>query len=143
MFTTLEDIESFIREFETHRLPKTLWTHEAHLVVGLWYLTHHSPEEALDIVRDRIRAYNEATGTQNTDTSGYHETVTRWFLHGIATGLPAQPDEPLPTVVGRLLQSPLADKNWPLSYYTRERLLSVEARRSWIEPNLGTLSPVN
>lgn len=141
MFATLEDIESFIREFETCRLPKTRWTHEAHLVVGLWYLSHHSPEDALAMVRNRIRAYNEATGTQNTDSNGYHETITRLFLHGIATGFPAQPDEPLPTVVGRLLQSPLADTDWPLTYYSRERLFSVEARKSWIEPNLRTLSP--
>jgi hypothetical protein len=90
VFVSPQDIESFIREFEARSLPKSRWTHQAHLVVGLWYLSHHSPAEALSIVCQRIRAYNETVGTANTDTSGYHETMTRLFLHGIAAHISAQ-----------------------------------------------------
>lgn len=133
----MEAIESFIDEFETCRLPKTQWTHEAHLVVGLWYLTHHSPEDALDLVRRRVRAYNESTGTANTDSSGYHETITRLFLRGIADYLSSQREaSPMPVAIADLLKSPLANKDWPLGYFSRERLFSVEARSGWIEPDL-------
>ena len=34
-----QDIESFVRDFEACTLPKPRWTHQAHLLVGLWYLS--------------------------------------------------------------------------------------------------------
>ena len=138
MFATAQDIEAFVRDFEALRLPKPRWTHRAHLVIGLWYLTHHSPDDALSIARQRIRAYNEAVGTANTDSSGYHETLTRLFLRGIAAHILAHSSESLPSSLALLFQSPLAHKDWPLSFYSRERLFSVAARHGWLEPDLTT-----
>ena len=136
MWRTMDEIEDFIDEFERGKLTKVRWTHHAHLVVGLWYLTLHSAEEALVIVRRRIRAHNEAVGTANTDTSGYHETLTCFFLNGIADHLAAHRGESLPVSLSLLLQSPLAEKDWPLASYSRERLFSIAARRRWLEPDL-------
>jgi hypothetical protein len=61
-------------------LPKAQWTHEAHLRVGLWHLLAYSTDEALEMMRARITAYNVACGVGNTDSSGYHETITRFFV---------------------------------------------------------------
>jgi hypothetical protein len=135
MFDTVEEIEDFIGAFEACSLPKLRWTHQAHLVVALWYLSHHAHDEALDIVRRRIRAYNEAVGTANTDTGGYHETLTRLFLRGVAAHVAGHSRETLPVSVAALLQSPLAGREWPLRFYSSERLFSVAARRNWIEPD--------
>lgn len=140
MPATMQEIESFVRDFEACRLPKSRWNHPAHLLVGLWYLSHHAPDEALAIVRRRIRAYNEVMGPPNTDTSGYHETLTGFFLQGIAAHLARHGSQPLPDSLARLLQSPLASKEWPLTAYSRERLFSVAARRHWLEPDLGDRS---
>lgn len=128
-------LESFIADFEACRLPKPRWTHQAHLAVGLWYLNHHAYEEALVIVRQRIHAYNESVGTANTDSGGYHETLTRLYLQGIAAHIDARGPEPLLESLAQLLQSPMVRSEWPLSLYTRERLFSVEARRGWVEPD--------
>lgn len=136
MFATVQAIEAFVRDFEALRLPKPRWTHQAHLVIGLWYLSHHSPHEALSIVRRRIRAYNNAVGTANTDSSGYHETLTQLFLRGIAVHISANNGESLPSSLALLLRSSLADKEWPLSFYSRERLYSIAARHAWLEPDL-------
>jgi|SRR5579862_1600452 len=130
------DIADFIHAFENRTLPKPLWTHHAHLLVGLWYLSKHAPEQALDIVRERIRAYNEAVGTANTDAGGYHETLTRFYLEGIAAHLARHGEQPLGELLQLLLKSPLARSDWPLTYYSRERLFSVRARREWVEPDL-------
>lgn len=135
-WNTIEGIEAFIRDFEACSLPKPRWTHHAHLLVGLWYVARHSPEDALSIVRQRIRTYNDATGTANTDSSGYHETLTRFFLRGIADHILAHGSESLPSSLALLLQSPLARKDWPLSFYSRERLFSAAARHEWLEPDL-------
>ena len=131
-----EDIAAFVREFEACTLPKLRWTHQAHLLVGLWYLSAHTPGEALKLVRERIRAYNLAVGTANTDHSGYHETLTRLYLDGIAAHLARHGADPLPKALALLLETPLARSDWPLNFYSRERLFSVQARREWVEPDL-------
>jgi hypothetical protein len=132
------EIEKFVREFEACTLPKPRWTHQAHLLVGLWYLSHHPPADALDIVRQRIRAYNVAIGTPNTDDSGYHETLTRLYLDGIAEHLARHHTESLPGVLALLLKTPMAQSDWPLNFYSRERLFSVQARREWVAPDRST-----
>ena len=137
MLSTTHEIEAFIQEFEACTLPKVRWTHHAHLVVALWYLTHYSCDEALDIVRRRIRAYNEATGTPNTESGGYHETLTRLFLDGVSKHILEQHSDSLPTSLASLLQSPLGSKDWPLRFYSRECLFSKAARQHWIEPDLA------
>lgn len=142
MFDNIPAIAAFIQEFETCRLPKAQWTHQAHLTVGLWYTTQHTPTEALTIVRQRIRTYNEAVGTLNTDSGGYHETITRLFLQGIADHVAQQQDAALPVLLATLLESPLAQATWPLNFYSRERLFSVSARRQWVEPDLAPYRPV-
>jgi hypothetical protein len=138
MFDTPAQVEAFVLEFESGTLPKARWSHHAHLVVGLWYLAHHAPDEALALVRQRIRAYNESQGTANTDSSGYHETLTRLYMRGIADHQASHAGEPLTSSLAALLNSPVAEKAWPLSLYSRERLFSVEARRSWVEPDLDS-----
>jgi hypothetical protein len=141
MFETQEEMDAFIGCFEACSLPKPHWTHHAHLVVGLWYLSRHSPDEALRVVRQRIWAYNEATGTANTDSSGYHETLTRFFLLGIQAHRGQHPGRPLPAVLALLLQSPMAEKAYPLRFYSRERLLSAAARQAWVEPDIMCWQP--
>ena len=137
--STSEDIEAFIRDFEACRLPKERWTHHGHLLAGLWYLWHHPPEEALDVVRRRIRAHNESVGTANTDTGGYHETLTALFLRGIARHKATHRDATLPEALASLLQSPLASSQWPLTFYSKERLFSVAARRAWVDPDIAPI----
>ena len=140
MWTTTKEIEEFISEFEACRLPKVRWTHEAHLVVGWWYLTHHSFDEALIVVRRRIRAHNESVGTANTDHSGYHETLTRFYLMRLATQMARYDPAALPPdSVASTLQSPLADRHHALTFYSRERLFSTVARHQWLEPDLLSL----
>ena len=139
MLATTYDFEEFIREFEGLTLAKARWTHHAHLAVALWYLARHPFAEALGIVRKRIRGHNEAVGTANTDSEGYHETLTRLFLRGVAAEMARHRGEALPEVLAAVIGSPLGEKTWPLRFYTRERLFSVEARRGWVEPDLMAL----
>jgi hypothetical protein len=76
----------------------------------------------------------------NSDTEGYHETITRVFLHGVRLFLgEADPKEPLHELVNELLLSPMGRRDWPLRFYSRERLFSVEARRNFVPPDLAAL----
>jgi hypothetical protein len=132
-------VAAFIEEFEARRLPKPRWTHHAHLMAGYWYLTRLSPAQALDVMRERIRAHNESVGTANTDSSGYHESITRLYLDGIAAHMASNRDAGFGESLRLLLRGPMADSGWPLKYYSRARLFSVAARRDWLEPDLQPL----
>src|SRR6476661_10670810 len=64
-------------------LPRAEWTHEAHLATTT-YLLLRRPD--IDVDRELpglIRRYNESVGGVNSDTEGYHETITRVFLAGV------------------------------------------------------------
>lgn len=137
MSPTHQDLALFIRDFEACCLPKARWTHAAHLSAGFWYLDKHDPAEALAVIRDRIKQHNESVGTANTDSSGYHETITRLYMLGIARHRALHATLLFDESLAKLLASPLAESAWPLQYYSRERLFSVEARRDWIEPDLA------
>lgn len=118
-------------------LPKADWTHEAHLAACLWLLV-----ERPDVVPERdlpriIPAYNEAVGTANTDTSGYHETLTQLYARAIRDFAGQHPFGTLTERVNALLASPIGPRDWPFAFYSRERLFSLEARRAWIEPDLA------
>jgi len=136
MFDTIAAVESFIQEFESCRVPKERWTHQAHLVVGFWYLSKYSMPDALSIIRLRIRNHNEAVGTPNTDTSGYHETITRLYLTAIAAHIAQAKDLTFERSLAALLASPLTSSDWPLKCYSPGRLFSAQARRTWVEPDL-------
>lgn len=139
MFDTIDRYQAFISEFEACRLPRARWTHAAHLAVGFWYLLQHPPAEALRLARARISLHNEGIGTANTDTGGYHETITRGYLHGIAEHQARHAALPPLESLLLLLSSPLASSDWLLKYYSRDRLFSVQARRGWVEPDLQAL----
>lgn len=42
-YKTLDEIKNIVRAFEDCTLPRSEWTHHAHLTIALWYLTHFSP----------------------------------------------------------------------------------------------------
>ena len=121
-------------------LPRPEWTHEAHLATTTYLLTRH-PDIAIDReLPGFIRRYNESVGGVNSDSEGYHETITRVFLHGVRLFLAeANAKEPLYELVNELLLSPMGRRDWPLRFYTRERLFSVEARRTFVPPDIAAL----
>jgi hypothetical protein len=121
-------------------LPRAEWTHEAHLAAATYLLLKRADVDLDKQLPDIIRRYNESVGGVNSDSEGYHETITRVFLHGIRLFLAeADPAEPLHEIVNQLLLSPMGRRDWPLRFYSPERLFSVEARRHFVEPDLAAL----
>jgi hypothetical protein len=132
------DIERIARDVIERRLPKAEWTHEAHFAAALWLLRHRDDVPA--IMPDLIRAYNESVGTMNTDTTGYHETITQASLRAARHVMDGhEADTPLPVVLAALMASDFGRSDWLLVYWTRERLFTLEARRGWVEPDLQAL----
>lgn len=122
-----------------HRtVTRTEWTHEAHLAACLWLVVERpdiAPERDLPGI---IRAFNESVGGVNDDTQGYHETLTQLYIAGVRAWNAA--DDGAGTLVervNRLLESRVGHRDWPLDFYSRDRLFSAEARRGLLMPDLA------
>jgi hypothetical protein len=140
LFPSDAEIEHLGEGLLARSLAREEWTHEAHLGVTS-YLQLRRPDIDLDKeLPVIIRRFNESVGGVNDDTQGYHDTITRVFLHGIRLFL-AEADltEPLHELVNELLLSPMGRRDWPLRFYSGERLFSVEARRHFVPPDVAAL----
>jgi len=121
-------------------LPREEWTHEAHLAATTYLLLRRRDIDLDAELPNLIRRYNESVGGVNSDSAGYHETITRVFLHGVRFFLSeADGSKPLHELVNELLRSPMGGRDWPMHFYSPARLFSVEARRNFIEPDIGAL----
>src|SRR4051794_19266174 len=140
LFASDAEVERLGEGLLARTVPRAEWTHEAHLAATT-YLLLRRPDVDLDRELPAIiRSYNESVGGVNNDREGYHQTITRVFLAGVRLFLSeADPGEPLHELVNELLLSPIGRREWPLRFYSPERLFSVEARRSFVPPDLGAL----
>ena len=134
MFTDAE-IDRIGEAFADRTLDKSEWTHKGHFTAAMWALTRKS--DAFAEMPVLIRAYNVSTGTPNTDQSGYHETITLASLRCAAEFL--RNAQSRAEALTALHASRYGCSDWLLEYWTRGRLFSAQARRSWIEPDLKTL----
>ena len=119
-------------------LPKAEWTHAGHFAAALWLLRHRPELATPDAMRGLIMRYNEATGTPNSDTGGYHHSITIASLRAAAWHLAAHgPEAPLHGVLAALMASAQGRSDWLLAYWRRETLFGVAARRDWVAPDLA------
>jgi hypothetical protein len=139
LFTSDEEISTIGLGLLDRTLPKTAWTHAAHFGATLWLLRCRPEVEISREMPVIIRGYNEATGRANTDTSGYHETITQASIRAARAFLVEAPPRPLFVICNALMDSRLGSPEWLLEYWTRSRLFSVEARREWLEPDIKRL----
>jgi hypothetical protein len=140
LFSTDAEIELLGEGLLACALPREVWTHEAHLGATT-YLILRRPDVDLDLELPAIiRRFNESVGGLNSDTEGYHETITRSFLHGVRLFLNGTDcGAALYELANGLLLSPMGRRDWPLRFYSRERLFSVEARLSHVPPDLAVI----
>ncbi len=129
------DLAEVVRRFETCEFANTEFVHAAHLGVAVAYLSELPLEEAMARMRAALVGFSRHHGRM-----GYHETITRFwlvlvsqFLRAHCAGLPAF--EAANRVVAEY-----ADKKLLFTYYSRDFVMSDEARARWVEPDLLPLT---
>ena len=136
-----EQAKDLVHQFESCSLPREKWTHEAHFVMAFWYCSHQPIPLAMHSIREGIKKYNVSVGGANTDDSGYHETITvfytRLIINYILTNNPTLRFE---SKLTSLFDQPFLAKGFPLQYYSKALLMSKEARKGWVPPDLRSLS---
>ena len=91
-----------------------------------------TPAETLAFLRDAIQTHNCGIGIRNAETSGYHETLTVYYVTAVA--------EAASPTIEELFEIPSCGRKAALDHWTRQVLLGTAARLSWVEPDIATLS---
>ena len=134
------ELDELASQFDATAIPASEWTHQAHLRVGAIVVHRLGRDAALDRLRSGIRRLNAAHGTTGSPTRGYHETITRAYVHFITQFLASCPREmPFEDRVDELLRGTVAQRDFLLCFYSREVLMSSRSRAEWVEPDLAPL----
>ena len=136
------ELDEFLAAFEGGTLPKVRWTHAAHLLTGACYVHGLGVDTAMDKMRLCVKCYNVAVGGENTETSGYHETITIAWIKLLGRLLrEAQASGPITRAEFAALAVARyeADRSHLQQYYDFDLVGSIEARRTWVAPTLASL----
>lgn len=130
--------EELWRAFQERTLDDGAWNHRAHLRVAWMHLARYADlDEAHLRMRAGIIRLNTAHGLEETPKRGYHETLTRVWLMLVLEHRAIDACENSALFVER---HPL-DRDAPLRLYSRERLMSVEARSIFVPPDRDSGPP--
>ncbi len=137
LFTRCSDVRRIGEGLLLRKLPRTEWTHEAHLAACSWIIMERKDIAAETELPHIIRSYNEAVGGINDDSQGYHETITQAYIITIRLHLATiSAETTLVDAVNSLLQSPRGDRRWLLRFYSSSVLSSAAARRNFVPPDI-------
>jgi hypothetical protein len=130
----MTDVE-LTRAMERGEIANEDFRHASHLHVAWVYLAESSSmQQAANKMRDTLRRFAAAAGKPEK----YHETITMFWVRLLSSAYAGSCGGRLENIVHANPQ--LLEKNFPLDYYSAERLFSNEARSSWVEPDLKPLS---
>jgi hypothetical protein len=125
--------DNFVAAWETAVLPRAEWTHGAHIAIAASYAVSHG-RAAFQQIKEGILRYNVACGIPQTDTSGCHETLTRFWAEIVFRVISPFAD---PWMAARHAVQRLGEeRDLHRLYYSFDVVRCAEARRSWIPPDL-------
>jgi hypothetical protein len=133
----IEQIREIAEGVRACTFPAARFHHREHCLMTAYFLKTEPLVSWRSVLPAFIRRYNLAMGGANTEDAGYHETITQFYLDAIEGFLEAHAALGVTEVCNELLDSPIADKAYPLRFYSRELLFSRTARREYLAPDLG------
>jgi hypothetical protein len=140
----MADIRKIATQFTNRTLPKEEWTHTAHIAVAFAELEILKDfENTLHGLRRKIKEYNLSVGTENTNNSGYHETLTIFWLTVLNEFYSLNRQFNLEELFNRFVKTICATSKFPTLFYSRELLFSTHARLNWVNPDLLPLTDIN
>jgi len=110
-------------------LPQHEWTHRGHITATHVLIREHGHDATLAFCRERIPRLNDAHGVENSDTGGYHETLTVFYVAAVADAVAR----------GLTIDETVAelDRDVALRWWSEPVLMSVKARRAFVAPDVA------
>lgn len=110
-------------------LPQSAWTHRGHVTAAHVLISQHGAATTLALCRARIPLLNDAHGVENSDTGGYHDTLTVFYVAAVADAVAR----------GLTIDETVAelDRSAALQWWSEPLLMSIEARRGFVAPDVA------
>ena len=129
-------LDAFLSAWRTGQLPKPQWTHAAHVAVCAAHAWDGATVDAVfSHMKRGIVAYNEAVGTANTATSGYHETLTRFWAGVVVAHLRAVAPPTRLDAVRSAVAAFSAARGLHVAHYSFDVVADRRARAVWVAPD--------
>lgn len=133
--------EEFLKEYECLTWPQDQWHHREHVKLAYLYLRRYPFDAAMQKMRASLQAYNTKHNVPETLERGYHETLTLGWMKLVHCALCEYgPSESADAFIDKHTQ--LLSRRALLLFYSRDRIMSAEAKQQFIEPDLAPLPRV-
>jgi hypothetical protein len=130
-------LDAFVDAWHGGRLSRAEWTHGAHVAVCARYAFERDPDEAFAIMKAGILEFARACGVVHTATSGYHETLTRFWTLVIAAHVRDSGAGSRWAAARTALDRFGDDRDLPQRAYSFDVVRDVRARAAWVPPDLA------
>ena len=129
------EVAAVVAKFESCAFQAAEFNHARHLTVLVWYLSRLSFEDAFEAMRASILKFSRHHGKSGI----YHQTITVFWVRLVHDYIHQRPAvAPLYVLANEVIER-CSDKNLIFIYYSRDLLLSPEAKSGWIDPDLRPL----
>lgn len=126
------EVEELVRKFESCELADSDFNHGAHLTVALFYVSSLTVEEALERMREGLFRFLDH---YDVDRQKYNETITVFWIRVVHSFLDGRNPGHIADLTNELVEKH-GDAKIIFKHYSKELLMSEEARRRWVEPDL-------
>jgi hypothetical protein len=134
-YETEKEIIDLVKSFEDATVSREDWKHREHLIVALYYVSHYDTETALDKMRSGLlNLLANGFKVDLTKEMPYHETITVFWIRTLADFHASSNGRSIVAKVAEMVEK--FDKDYLLRSYSRERLFSDEARKTFLEGDL-------
>jgi hypothetical protein len=132
-YKTENEITNVIETFENCTISRNAWKHAEHLTVATHYALNHDYTTAYDKMKSGIFKLLNAFEVDLKVEMPYHETLTIFWLRTVFDYVNVNRNKSSFEIANEIIET--FDKDYPLKFYSREHLFSVEARSGFIEPD--------
>lgn len=131
----MSDDDTFLEQFESTAWPLSDWHHRQHIKIAYLYLCRYPLDAAIAKMCAGVKKFNAANKLPEGQDRGYHETTTQAWMYLVHCTLQEfGPAESADAFVDKHTQ--LLSKRALLFFYSRDYIMSWEAKQRFVEPDL-------
>jgi hypothetical protein len=128
-------LQRFVDAWKAGKLPKSSWTHAAHVAMAAYFAFDHAADATFAIMKAGILHHNTSVGTPNTEDHGYHETLTRFWASEIGEFVRSSRFHSRFEAVRAAVSAFGEDRDRFRQFYSFDVVGDRRARREWVAPD--------